>query len=175
MSRSSFLLFLAVLFVFCAQNVKYEVKECSREKALTGYTYENGILRAKVLVNCCSDEIKVVKQGDVYEIVEKDYDGKLCRCMCIREVVIYNVPEDFKLIFIDLSGKKHALGFCGWSTYGKCESDEDCIVAGCSSQVCAAKNESIVTTCEWKECYDAKKYGVSCKCINGRCQWAPQN
>jgi len=62
--------------------------------------------------------------------------------------------------------------FCGYSTYGKCEADSDCVIGGCSGQVCQSKNEKIITTCEWKDCYNAKKYNLKCRCINGKCQWS---
>ena len=62
--------------------------------------------------------------------------------------------------------------FCGWSTYGKCSSDLDCMTGGCSSQVCQSKKEEpIITTCEWRDCYNAKIYGIACKCIENKCQW----
>ncbi|MEM2933613.1 MAG: DUF333 domain-containing protein [Methanocellales archaeon] len=62
--------------------------------------------------------------------------------------------------------------FCGWSTYGNCSSDLDCIKSGCSGQVCQSKQEKpVITTCEWRDCYDAKPYGLECKCINQQCQW----
>src|SRR5690606_13658979 len=51
-----------------------------------------------------------------------------------------------------------------------CSSDADCIVTGCSSQVCAA--EDVITTCEWREeyaCY-APDY-TSCGCQQGACGW----
>ena len=63
-------------------------------------------------------------------------------------------------------------GFCGTSTYGKCQKDSDCISGGCSSQVCQSRSEeSIITTCEWRECYNAKTYNLECKCLNQKCQW----
>jgi len=63
--------------------------------------------------------------------------------------------------------------FCGWSTNGNCIHDSDCIVSGCSNQLCQSRDEgSIVTTCEWRDCYDAKKYGLNCKCVEGKCQWS---
>jgi eight-cysteine-cluster-containing protein len=63
--------------------------------------------------------------------------------------------------------------FCGWSTYGNCIYDSDCIVSGCSSQICQSKEEgAIITTCEWKDCYDAENYNLKCKCIEGKCQWS---
>ena len=64
-------------------------------------------------------------------------------------------------------------GFCGWSTYGECSSDSDCILDGCSAQVCQSKyEEPVATTCEWRDCYNAKMYGLKCRCIDGRCQWS---
>ena len=53
----------------------------------------------------------------------------------------------------------------------ECATDADCIVTGCSSQVCA--NEDVATTCEWREeyaCY-ADEY-TSCGCQQGSCGWA---
>ncbi|MFB6075943.1 MAG: eight-cysteine-cluster domain-containing protein [Candidatus Aenigmatarchaeota archaeon] len=63
-------------------------------------------------------------------------------------------------------------GFCGSSTQETCSADADCVAGGCSGQVCQSKNEeSIISTCEWKECYDNEKYGLSCQCVEGKCQW----
>ncbi len=63
-------------------------------------------------------------------------------------------------------------GFCGWSTGGACVTDFDCVRDGCSGQVCRSTHEEpVFTTCEWRECYDAQKYGVRCKCIDGKCKW----
>lgn len=62
--------------------------------------------------------------------------------------------------------------FCGISTNGQCFEDSDCIVGGCSNQVCQSKNEEpIITNCEWKDCYRSVDYGVECKCLDGKCQW----
>lgn len=62
--------------------------------------------------------------------------------------------------------------FCGTSTYGFCEGNDDCIRGGCSSQVCQSVNEeSVITTCEWTECYDAVKYKARCVCLENQCQW----
>ncbi|MEM4598229.1 MAG: eight-cysteine-cluster domain-containing protein [Candidatus Diapherotrites archaeon] len=65
-------------------------------------------------------------------------------------------------------------GFCGYSTYASCSADSDCVTGGCSGQICMGKREpGGITTCEWRDCYDETKYGLSCKCVSGRCQWAP--
>lgn len=66
--------------------------------------------------------------------------------------------------------------FCGFSTYDSCSANSDCIVGGCSSQVCQSKNEEpAITTCEYRECYNAEKYGASCLCLNEQCQWQKAN
>jgi eight-cysteine-cluster-containing protein len=63
-------------------------------------------------------------------------------------------------------------GFCGYSTNGPCSTDGDCFSAGCSGQICQSKSdESSMTTCEWKDCYSAEKYNLSCKCMSGQCIW----
>jgi eight-cysteine-cluster-containing protein len=62
--------------------------------------------------------------------------------------------------------------FCGTSTLATCEEDEDCIVGGCSQAVCqGASEEPAITTCEFRECYNATKYDAECKCEDKKCQW----
>lgn len=64
-------------------------------------------------------------------------------------------------------------GFCGWSTQGNCSTDADCTTGGCSGEVCQSKFEdSVITTCEYKECYNADLYDMECKCVEGACQWS---
>ncbi|MBD3210150.1 eight-cysteine-cluster domain-containing protein [Candidatus Micrarchaeota archaeon] len=63
-------------------------------------------------------------------------------------------------------------GFCGWSTNGSCNESADCMVGGCSGQVCHSDSgEAPVTTCEWRDCYDADAYNVTCGCVQGECRW----
>ncbi len=168
-----------LLLCLSDQQVDYTVKGCSQTRFFTsGYEYSNGTITAYIMRNCCSDEIAVEKSGSIYKIIEKDEDGKICRCNCMSTVEIRNVEnENFKVVFIDFAGGEKVLknlkgGFCGWSTYATCSSDADCVAGGCSGQVCMGKGEDVVTTCEWRDCYDAKKYGMVCGCFNGRCQWA---
>jgi len=62
--------------------------------------------------------------------------------------------------------------FCGTSTNGQCAVDSDCIEGGCSGQVCQSKNEEpVITTCEYRDCYNAENYGKVCGCIDNKCQW----
>lgn len=64
-------------------------------------------------------------------------------------------------------------GFCGRSTMSYCVNDLDCVKGGCSGSICQAKaDEQVLTTCEYKECYSAEIYGLSCRCTEGKCQWA---
>ncbi len=56
----------------------------------------------------------------------------------------------------------------------ECIKDSDCATAGCSGEICTTKEEAseIVTTCIYKPEFDCLKK-TSCKCINGKCQWEP--
>jgi len=68
--------------------------------------------------------------------------------------------------------EKPSEAFCGSSTEGRCSGNSDCKVGGCSGQVCQSKQEAnIITTCEWRNCYNASAYNLECKCINGKCKW----
>ncbi|HDD05162.1 MAG TPA: hypothetical protein ENF51_01585 [Candidatus Aenigmarchaeota archaeon] len=87
----------------------YEVGPCSQgEKGpwehLVSYDELEKTLTVRVWVNCCSDEVLVEREGSNYTIYEKDYDGLICRCMCPREVRIFNVTEPYKLTFVDKDG-----------------------------------------------------------------------
>ncbi len=62
--------------------------------------------------------------------------------------------------------------FCGSSTEGFCNENQDCSRAGCSLQVCQSQfQEPITTTCEWEECYNHLDYDLECGCVNNQCQW----
>lgn len=68
--------------------------------------------------------------------------------------------------------KPQPAGFCGFSTNDSCETDTDCIKGGCSGQVCQSRSEEpLITTCEYRECYDAETFEVNCGCISGQCKW----
>ena len=70
--------------------------------------------------------------------------------------------------------------FCGTSTLGACESDEDCIMGGCSNSVCLSKKENantdgVVTSCVYLDCFNHENYldqGLNCKCIDKKCGWS---
>lgn len=76
-------------------------------------------------------------------------------------------PDDTGVVDTGDTGDTDS-GFCGYSS-GACLSDADCFSSGCSGQVCS--NEDVITTCEWRSCYDASAYGLECGCVAGLCQW----
>lgn len=64
--------------------------------------------------------------------------------------------------------------FCGNSTLGACSADSGCIADGCSGQFCRSTSEEpVVTTCEFRDCFNNEAYGLECKCSAEKCKWAP--
>ena len=62
--------------------------------------------------------------------------------------------------------------FCGVSKKSACEVDTDCVAAGCSNSICQATTDAqTISTCEFKDCYVAKNYGLSCGCVDKQCTW----
>jgi len=62
--------------------------------------------------------------------------------------------------------------FCGVSTNGSCMNSDGCRAGGCSNHVCYSQTEDMpVTTCEWRDCYNASAYGLACACLENRCAW----
>ncbi len=149
-------------------------EECNPSQNFKEYLeYKNGTILVHFVTNCCGIEVDVKKERGKYVLMERRV-GKLCKCFCHKTIEIKNA-EKLPVEIFSYDGRKRELkylGFCGWSTYGKCETDFDCVVDGCSGQVCRSKYEKpILTTCEWRECYDKRLYKASCRCIGGKCQW----
>ncbi len=61
-------------------------------------------------------------------------------------------------------------GTCELPPGTECVTDADCMVTGCSGQVCSA--EATYTTCEWREEYACYRNFGSCGCNAGSCGWA---
>jgi len=149
------------------------------------------VINGRISPNCCSDRLEVVanRSNDVIfvYIFEEDFDGLLCRCLCPRDfsIVVRGIGEKLVVLWSTIYGggvknvkilREAWLGegneFCGQSTYGECRSDADCVRDGCSGEVCRSALEGpVATMCLWRECYDVKKYGVKCACVEGMCQW----
>ena len=56
----------------------------------------------------------------------------------------------------------------------RCETDADCVIGGCSSQLCILRGENDVTTCEWADyysCFQRDSVNSTCGCSNGKCSW----
>ena len=140
------------------------------------YDRNSKTMEVNIVINCCGFNTSVEKHEKTYFIYEKQY-GDLCRCICNQKIIIFNVENDAKIVFVSYDNKKTILSpnleFCGISTNSECQTDEDCITTGCSNQICQSKNEEeLMTTCEFIECFDARKFKVSCKCIDNKCQWS---
>ena len=58
--------------------------------------------------------------------------------------------------------------FIGCKPDKLCFKDEDCVVSGCSGEICA--NKPMASPCLWKPEYECLKYS-ECKCINFQCDW----
>jgi eight-cysteine-cluster-containing protein len=85
----------------------------------------------------------------------KCLEGK-CTVVCPKPFTIPGKPESF----------------CGRSTNATCKTDSDCVKGGCSSQICQGKaEEPMITTCEYRDCYNAAAYNLSCGCDEGKCRW----
>jgi len=147
-------------------------------KPNASYSPVTETLTLYVNVNCCGTKLEVSMNGRNYLIREKRV-GDICRCFCTKKIEILDA-KPLNVTFIDWGGRKTEIpvklinnSFCGISTYGKCKTDSDCVVSGCSNEVCESRYEKpIFTSCIYKKCFDAKLYGMRCRCINGKCQWS---
>lgn len=175
-----FFVLIALIFLrsLVTTTPSYEISSCEVIRGgfrpSASYDRETKVAVIELQTNCCGVGLEVKKSNSEVVIQEVQH-GTLCRCVCSRRVTIKEIEENFSVVFLTLDGRRLVLlpstGFCGFSSYGFCESDGDCIVTGCSGQVCSARGESIFTTCEWRECYDSRRFGLKCKCIANACQW----
>lgn len=109
-----------------------------------------------------------LKQGGKLEIRKDKDEGEYGVC------VFSDGTECDEWAFFKGECKKKEVneGFCGISTFGSCLKSLDCLKAGCSGQICQSKKEEpIITTCEYKDCYNSGKYNIECQCLNRQCQW----
>lgn len=74
------------------------------------------------------------------------------------------------ILFLTSCTQQSSQDFCGLSSYANCSSDSECLVGGCSGELCQSVNtEPSVSICEWKDCYE--NTGQECKCVSNECQW----
>lgn len=106
----------------------------------------------------------------------------LCDCQCHKAPYQDDAPcgincrgeygiKGCELVDDECEELKEEESFCGSSTNASCQTNADCVAGGCSGQICQGKDEDMVTTCEWRDCYANEQYGLSCQCINNQCQW----
>jgi eight-cysteine-cluster-containing protein len=113
------------------------------------------------------------ENGGTYEAsymfdVDTDLLPENTTAMSVNLIVANGVVKSAKVSRVT----ENKEGFCGYSTNGPCTSNGDCVTGGCSGQICrSASEQSLMTTCEWKDCYSAEKYNLSCKCMSGQCIW----
>lgn len=61
--------------------------------------------------------------------------------------------------------------YYGESTNGSCSGLSDCIVSGCSSEICQSKKEETrMSVCMYRE-DTPKNLGYHCGCVNQKCGW----
>jgi len=62
--------------------------------------------------------------------------------------------------------------FCGSSLYSECNSDSDCVIGGCSNQLCGSKDavNDMMSSCEHRPCYDHTRFDLNCTCKDNICQ-----
>lgn len=92
-----------------------------------------------------------------------------------QNIVGFNVVISVESGSVESSSFTEVLkeGFCGRSTMSYCINDLDCVRGGCSGSICQAKtDEQVLTTCEYRECYNPELYSLSCSCVDSRCQWS---
>ena len=182
--------------------ITYNVSGCQNTRMEVPSTiyFKNDTLIIRHSVNyvCCAKIVPEVEIKDNIINITEINKGDVCKCMCNYIVQINISGLEKKEYEINVYGVKYkdihpaekilsinlTLGpmesetidnFCGISTHGKCSSDKDCTTSGCSGQVCQSIFEKpIMTTCEWRDCYNAKFYGYECRCADGECQWTKE-
>jgi eight-cysteine-cluster-containing protein len=93
-----------------------------------------------------------------------DVSMELCKDEC-RDLCADDDSDDKCDLTVDTDDPFYER-FEGMSLDNSCETDEDCMVGGCSSEVCAG--EESFTTCEVLP-YQPEG---GCLCVEGVCQWA---
>lgn len=71
----------------------------------------------------------------------------------------FGLPEDSKEYY-------------GRSTYGSCQTDDDCTFGGCNAEICQSKDEEgIVSVCLVPDKPTPQQLGYDCRCVTNKCQW----
>gem|GEM_PF-4816924 len=111
MKRALIALALLSIVICCVQKgIRYEVSKCSapRYEFRNTFIYDGRNLTAYVWTNCCGTEIEVKGDGENLTIYEIKV-GEICKCMCEREVKVFNIPKPSRVLFVDWCGKRWVL------------------------------------------------------------------
>lgn len=141
-----------------------------------GWVFLNGSMQGAYPCFAISADFEKSDDGYVLDLTTKAIPGVDNCIACVGAVPwAANITGYSGSISVRYDGREvfpAKSGFCGWSTNGTCSGDGDCVSGGCSGQVCqGASEEPVITTCEYRECYDAQAYGISCGCVSGSCGW----
>jgi len=140
------------------------------------------VFEHKLVYYCCAEIVLEWTEHNNELTVKEINKGGTCDCTCDYEIrgefgpvpdgvyLVRVFDPDMRLV-VDSRVEVRTDGFCGWSDYGHCDSDNDCLRSGCSGQVCGVEGHS--TTCEWRECYNPEPYDLQCGCKDNECQWKP--
>lgn len=160
----------------------YSQGECGSEVAPVRTDTENGIMLSGAVGGgsvCRTAGAQLIRVDDYYvlNISTRAIPGVAACIMCTGAIPWEaNISGYSGKVDVYYDGRKvfpaDSSGFCGTSTDGACSQDSDCIAGGCSGQVCqSAAEPPVITTCEYRTCYDASAFGVSCGCSSGKCRW----
>ena len=159
----------------------YSQGECGSEIAPVRVETEDGIALSGAVGEgsvCRMAEAELVRVDAHYalNISTRAIPGVAACIKCIGAIPWQaNITGYNGLVDVYYDGRKVfpvSSGFCGTSTSGTCSKDSDCMTGGCSGQVCqGAAEPPVITTCEYRECYSAQAYGLSCGCVSGGCAW----
>lgn len=155
--RNNFLLYLLIAVLGGCIFVNFSLIE-TKENTPTGSSTQ--------IANPAS--VYCVNQGGKLEIRKDEAGNETGYCLFTNG----QECEEWAYYRSECNPVGQATQFCGSSTLGKCADNTDCTAGGCSGQVCQSiSEESIISTCEYQDCYDAKKFGLTCDCLNQQCQW----
>ncbi len=74
---------------------------------------------------------------------------------------------------IGLLSEKGPEEYYGSSTYGQCQTGNDCYISGCNSEICQSKAEELLySICILPDKPTPKQLNYGCKCVNQKCQWS---
>jgi eight-cysteine-cluster-containing protein len=78
-----------------------------------------------------------------------------------------------RFMYGDITCPSEANEYYGSSTYGLCQTDDDCYISGCNSEICQSKAEKpLASICVVPDKPTPKQLGYQCECQAKKCQWS---